>query len=166
MAVAGIGLKVKSSQKSNWSSSFVTDDWGEFRVENVPLGGLEFLSTFGPDVLINGHVFKGDSGAPIILLVDQGSHQLNGQVRKDFDMPLSGANVTLSWTHIADGKRSVVKRHARTDTSGDFSMQGLGSGEHELLLVTAAEAGYQQVVDVGYAAQHITINLAQSLPPN
>jgi hypothetical protein len=166
MAVVGMGLKVKSSQKSNWSSSFVTDDWGGFRVENVPLGELEFLSTFGPDVLINGHVFKGDSGSPISLFVDQGSHQLNGQVRKDPDTPLAGANVTLSWTHTEDGKRSVVKRHVRTDTSGHFSMQGLGSGEHELLLVTAGEVGYQQVIDVGYAAQDIIINLAQSLPSN
>jgi hypothetical protein len=166
MPVAGIGLRVKSELKDIWSSSFITDSSGRFQVENVPLGGLEFLSTFGPDVLINGLVFEGDTGSPVSLIVDQGSHRLNGQVRKDFDMPLADANVTLSWTQTGDGKHSVVKRHTRTDSSGHFAIQGLGSGEHELLLVTPAGVSYQKVIDVGHAAQDITINLAQSLPSN
>lgn len=159
MAVAGMGLRVKSSQKGNWSSSFVTDDWGGFRIENVPLGGLEFLSTFGPDVLIYGHVFKGDSASPISLLVDQGSHQLNGQVRKGLDKPLAGANVTLSWTHTEDGNRSVVKRHTRTDAAGHFSIEGIGPGPHELQLSTQDGVSIRQAVEVDYPASTITFNL-------
>jgi len=164
--VAGIGLRVKSMLKKIWSASFITDSSGSFQVENVPLGGLEFLSTFGSDVLINGHVFEGDSGSPISLLVDQGSHQLNGYIRETVDKPLAGANVTLSWSHGGEDRRSVVKHHTTTDASGYFSISNIGPGQHELQLSTANGVSLRQIVEVVYPVLTITINLDGQAPEN
>jgi hypothetical protein len=157
--VPGIGLRVKSALKSIWSSSFITDRSGRFQVENVPLGEIEFLSTFGPDVLISGHVFKGDAGSPISLLVDQGEYRINGTIREDIDKPLAGANVTLSWTDTSNGKRSIVKRHTRTDASGYFSIQDIGPGSHELQLSAPNGVTFRQVVEVVYPELTVDINL-------
>jgi hypothetical protein len=159
MPVPGIGLRVKSALKDVWSSSFITDRSGRFQIENVPLGRIEFLSTFGPDVLISGHVFKGDSGSPISLLVDQGHYQLNGHIREGIGKPFAGANVTLSWMHTVDGKRSVVKRHTRTDASGYFSITDIGPGQHELQLSTLNGVFFRQTVEVVHPELTITINL-------
>ena len=165
-AMAGVGLRVKSALKTIWSANFVTDASGEFEIDNVPLGVLEFSSTFGREMLIIEYLFEGDSGSLINLVVDQGNYQLNGLVQVDFEDPLVDASVTLSWTNSEDGMHSVVQRHTRTDVAGRFSIQGLGLGEYELLLVTRAGVSYKQVIEVDYAVQELTINLAQSLPSN
>ncbi len=159
MPVPGIGFRVKSGLKDVWSSSFIADRSGRFQVENVPLGRIEFLSTFGPDVLISGHVFKGDSGSLISLLVDQGHYQLNGHIREGIGKPFAGANVTLSWMHTVDGKRSVVKRHTRTDASGYFSITDIGPGQHELQLSTLNGVFFRQTVEVVHPELTITIDL-------
>ena len=166
IAMAGIGLRVKSALKTTWSSNFVTNASGEFEIVNVPLGELEFSSTFGREMLIIEYPFEGDSGSLINLVVDQGNHKLNGLVQVDLDDPLVNASVTLSWTYSEGSMHSVVKRHTRTDVAGRFSVHGLGSGEYELLLVTPAGISYRQVIEVDYTVQDITINLAQSLPSN
>ena len=166
IAMAGIGLRVKSVLKPKWSSNLVTDASGQFEIDNVPLGKLEISSTFGREMLIIEYLFEGDSGSLINLVVDQGNYQLNGLVQVNLEDPLVNASVTISWTYSEGGMHSAVQRHTRTDVAGRFSIHGLGSGEYELLLVTPAGVSYRQVIEVDYAVQDITINLAQSLPSN
>ena len=136
IAMAGIGLRVKSALKTTWSSNFVTNASGEFEVDNVPFGKLEFSSTFGREMLIIEYPFEGDSGSSINLVVDQGNNQLNGLVQVDFDDPLVNASVTLSWTYSEGSMHSVVKRYTRTRCCGSLFSSRAGIGK------IRATAGY------------------------
>ena len=164
IAHAGVGIKIKSAMKTQWSATFITDSAGSFEVEDVPLGELEFLSTFGHHMRITGHVFEGDFGMPTNLVVDQGEYRLNGLVRDGVDAPLVNANLALSWTHSVDGKRSVIYRYTKTDLSGRFSFENIGRGEYELQFVMPAGDHYQQIINIEYPLEELVITAAHSVP--
>lgn len=125
--------------------------------ERVPMGVIEFSSTFGPAVMITGHELSNDSNTPVVLVVDQGNHELTGFVYDQFHYPVDGANVVLSWINSQSGTRSVVDRRTTTSPSGRFSMQGIGSGEHELLITAGDGSSFHRTVDINYGSTGLTI---------
>lgn len=162
IAVPEFGIKIRSLEKatkSMWSASFITDRFGSFQVENVPLGVLEFSSTFGHALRITGHEFVGDPKSPLILVVDQGSNALSGRVYDQLKNPVGGANVVLNWEYTDGETRSVLSRQETTNASGEFSMKGLGRGEHELT-ITIASSSHRQTVDVADYNTDLMIHLS------
>jgi hypothetical protein len=164
--IPGYGVKVVIPNRLKWSATAITDEVGRFRVDNIPIGELEFSSTFGDPLRITGHQFAGEFQAPITLVVDHGPNELRGQVYDQFNNLVSGARVVLGWEKTGTGIHSVVNRHTITSSSGQFVLQGIGRGEHELVLTTDTGVAHRQTVDIGIDNSDLTIVLSQAPLPN
>ncbi len=148
-AVPGYEMKIQSPLKSRWTRNFVPDIIGEFQIANVPIGPIEFSRTFGQVLVISGHEFSGDSQTIIELVVDVGNNELRGVVYDEFYNAVPGATVILSWKHNYQGVVSIVNRRITTRPTGEFLFQGLGKGEHDLLVTSFGGLVSHQVIDIG-----------------
>ena len=149
IVVPGYEMKIQSPLKSRWVQNFVPDIIGEFEIENVPIGPIEFIKTFGQALVITGHEFSGDSQTAIELVVDVGYNELRGVVYDEFSNVVPGATVVLDWKHKYQGVVSIVTRRRTTRPTGEFLFQGLGKGEHELLVTSSDGLVGHQFVDIG-----------------
>jgi hypothetical protein len=149
IVVPGYEMKLHSTLKTRWVRNFSPDIIGEFIIENVPIGPIKFAKTFGQALEITGHKFSGNSQSPIELVVDVGYHELSGVVYDEFNNVVPGATVVLDWRHRHEGANSIVTRRSTTRPTGEFRFQGLGKGEHELLVTTFDGLVSHQIVNVG-----------------
>lgn len=149
IVVPGYKMKIQSPLKTRWVQNFVSDIIGEFHIESVPIGPIEFSKTFGQALAITGHEFSGDSQTTIELVVDDGFNELRGVVYDEFYNAVPGATVILSWNHDYHGVGSIVNRRSTTRPTGEFLFQNLGKGEHELLVATSDGLVGYQVIDIG-----------------
>ena len=164
VAIPDFRINARSRVKIRWRADIVTGLIGQFQVENVPVGSLEFSSTSGQVVTITGHHFEGDLQTPITLVVDAGSHEVNGLVYDQFYNPVSGANVNLTWVNFEGEIHSTINRSTTTNPSGYFSMKGVGSGEHDLTLATTTGVTHRQTVNILNDTTDLTIVLTQASP--
>jgi hypothetical protein len=164
VAIPDFRIKAQSRVKIQWRADIVTDLIGQFQVENVPVGTLEFSSTSGQVVTITGHHFEGDLQTPLTLVVDEGLHEVNGRVYDQFNNPVSGAKVNLSWVKFEGEIRSMVNRHTTTNPFGYFSMKGVGSGEHDLTLATITGVTHRRTVNIPNDSTGLAIVLTQASP--
>jgi hypothetical protein len=148
IVVPGYEMKVQSPLKSKWVQNFVPDIIGEFEIENVPIGPVEFFKTFGLVLVITGHEFSGDSQTVVELVVDFGYNELRGVVYDEFSHAVPGATVLLNWKHNYQEVVSIVTRRNTTGPTGEFLFQGLGKGEHELLVTSVDGLVGHQIVDI------------------
>jgi len=151
IVVPGYEMKIQSPLKTRWIQNFVPDIIGEFQIDNLPIGPIKFSKTIGLVLEITGHDFSGDSQTTIELVVDVGYNELRGVVYDEFYNTVPGATVILSWKHNYQGVVSIVNRRSTTRPTGEFFFQGLGKGEHELLVATVDGLVGHQVVDIGNA---------------
>lgn len=158
-AVPNFGIKIRSSEKDTWAATFITDRFGYFQVDQVPLGSLEFSSTYGPALRITGHEFNLDQQSSLTLIVDQGHYEVNAMVFDQFNNPVGGANVVLNWLSTAGGMRSVVTRQRITNATGQFSMKQVGSGEHDLVISATDGSTYRQTIDINSLSSALTVFL-------
>jgi hypothetical protein len=158
-AVPGFGIKIRSSAKDQWTVNFITDRFGNFQIEQVPFGMLEFSSTYGPASRITGHEFYRDLQLPLALVVDQGPYAVNAMVLDEFNNPVARASVVLNWVSTAGEMRSVVTRQGITDALGRFSMNNIGSGEHDLTISATDGSVYHQAIDVNSLSSDLTVFL-------
>lgn len=149
IVVPGYKMKIQSPLKSKWMQNFVTDIIGEFEIENVPIGPIEFFKTFGHVLVITEHEFSGDSQTVLELVVDVGYNELRGVAYDEFSNAVPGATVILNWKHNYQGVVSIVTRRSTTRPTGEFHFQGLGKGEHELLVTSVDGLVGYQIVDIG-----------------
>jgi hypothetical protein len=147
--VPGYEMKLRSTLKTRWVRHFLSDVIGEFKIENVPIGPIKFAKTFGQALEITGHEFSGGSQSAIELVVDVGYNELSGVVYDKFNNVVPGATVVLDWRHSHDGANSIVTRRSATRPTGEFRFQGLGKGEHELLVTTFDGLVSHQIVNIG-----------------
>ena len=150
IVIPGYEMKIQSPLKTRWKQNFVSDIIGEFQIENVPVGPIKFTKTFGQAMVITGHDFSGDSQTIIELVVDYGFDELRGVVYDEFYNTVPGATVILSWKLDYQGAVSIVNRRSTTRPTGEFLFQGLGKGEHELLVTFLGGLVGHQIVDIGY----------------
>jgi hypothetical protein len=149
IVVPGYEMKIQSPLKTRWRQKFVPGIIGEFEIENVPIGPIEFTKTFGQALVITGHEFSGNSQTAIELVVDVGYNELRGVVYDEFSNTVPGATVVLEWKHNSQGAISIVTRRRTTSPTGEFLFQGLGKGEHELLVTSFDGSVGRQIVDIG-----------------
>jgi hypothetical protein len=149
IVVPGYEMKLHSTLKTRWVRNFFADVIGEFKIENVPIGPIKFARTFGQALEITGHEFSGGSQSAIELVVDVGYNELSGVVYDEFNNAVPGATVLLDWRHSHEGANSIVTRRSTTRPTGEFRFQGLGKGEHELLVTTFDGLVSHQIVNVG-----------------
>ena len=67
----------------------------------------------------------------------------------EFYNAVPGATVVLDWKHSYLGVVSIVTRRSATRPGGEFLFQGLGKGEHELLVTSFDGLVGHQIVDIG-----------------
>ena len=163
IVVPGYEMKIQSPLKTRWIQNFVTDIIGEFQIENVPIGPVEFSKTFGQALAITGHEFSGDSQTTIELVVDVGYHELRGVVYDEFNNTVPGATVILSWKLNYQEVVSIVNRRGTTSPTGEFLFEGLGKGEHELLAASFDGLVGHQVVDIGNDSSERVVVLQRKL---
>ena len=111
---------------------------------------------------ITGHHFEGDLQTPLTLVVDEGPHEVNGRAYDQFNNPVSGAKVNLSWVKSEGEIRSIVNKHTTTNPFGYFSMKGVGSGEHDLTLATITGVTHRRTVNIPNDSTGLAIVLTQA----
>jgi hypothetical protein len=108
------------------------DDRGQFAMENAPTGQLTFSTQTVPRIKVRGPLLAPASEADVLLVLDEGSHELGGQVVGDHGIPVAGAQLKLSWSYKQGGSVSSSARTGVTDPSGSFRFTDLGPGPHRL----------------------------------
>lgn len=108
------------------------DERGHFRIEDAPTGRLTFTTRTVPHLKVRGPLLTPAAEQEVLLVLDEGSHQLGGRVVGDRDAPVRGAQLKLSWSHKQGGSISSSARTAVTDSDGGFRFTDLGPGPHRL----------------------------------
>jgi hypothetical protein len=154
--VAHFRLSLRSNVKPTWSRHVVTDTLGEFHIPGFPLGGYEVSSM--SDLLLNitGLRFNSDTD-PVELTVDSGEYSVSGRVYDHLGNPLAGAGIFLDWTLTRGETRNFTARRTITDPGGRFSIEGLGEGLHDFLLVANRESVYRRVLDLGRESGYLDV---------
>lgn len=143
--IPGFSLLLKATAAQNRRIPVTSDDGGYFVVEDAPAGTLMFVSLSEPRFLVSGITLPAGTAHDVELVIDWGDHELSGRVRDGSQAPVAGAEIRLSWQHVAGGAHSSSLRRARTDNEGAFRFTQLGGGPHQLE-VTAS--GYQPVKQI------------------
>ena len=159
-AVRGFGIKVRSAEKDLWVANVITNRYGGFQIDRVPLGKLEFSSTFGPALRITGYELERDE-ASLVLVADHGFNVVNGRVLDQDNRPLAGASVVIEWEHRFDGLHSMVSRQIATDVTGHFSIENIGFGMHNLMISDANGLAYTETINITNYNTDLTVVLPQ-----
>jgi hypothetical protein len=125
-------LLLQASHTSSLVLDITGDDRGQFLVENAPTGQLTFSTRTVPHIKVRGPLLTPASEADVLLVLDEGSHELGGWVVGDRDLPVAGAQLKLSWSLKQGGSISSSSRTAVTDPTGAFRFTDLGPGPHRL----------------------------------
>jgi hypothetical protein len=149
IVVPGYEMRIQSPLKARWVRKILSNIIGEFEIKNVPIGPIKITKTYGQILVISGHEFSGEPQTLIELVVDVGNNELKGVVYDEFNNTVPGATVVLDWKHHYQGTTSIVTRRSMTYPTGEFRFQGLGKGEHRLLVTTFDGLVGRQTIDVG-----------------
>jgi len=125
-------LLLQSSHAPGLALQITGDDRGRFTVEGAPTGRLTFSTRTVPHLKVRGPLLTPASEADLLLVLDEGSHELGGQVVGDHGIPVAGAQLKLSWSYKQRGSVSSSARTAVTDPGGSFRFTDLGPGPHRL----------------------------------
>jgi hypothetical protein len=137
------------------------DDRGQFALENAPTGQLTFSTRTVPHIKVRGPLLTPASDVDVLLVLDEGSHELGGWIVGDRDIPVAGAQLKLSWLHKQGDSISSSARTAVTDPNGSFRFTDLGPGPHRL--VVRAD-GYEDAFET-YGVSWNTGNVELRLRP-
>jgi hypothetical protein len=110
----------------------VSDERGNFELEDAPLGSLSFDTRASPSLRVSGLTLREGGESDVLLVLDSGEREMAGKVLDDRGDPVAGAQVSLSWSHTSGGLQSTSRRATRTDPSGSFRFSELGPGAHLL----------------------------------
>lgn len=175
--VPRLGLVIKSLSKPRWTSNVTADENGQFALNNVPQGKLEVSSrashllqttgiqfTSGSEHLlkVTGLEFVVGQNLAFDIVVDSGPYSIGGRVQDPYGEPLMGVNVLLDWRHSKGALRSVSARRTTTDFNGEFSIDRVGPGEHDLIISYGGIGAERLRVNVGYDFGQIEAVLAAS----
>lgn len=153
-AVEGVRVFVQSDEPGVlYRDPSTTDANGEYRLEAIPLG----------ETTIN---YQKKGFQPLKKPVNVDSGEVRADARLETGKVLAGRVVTESGTPVAEADvrawsmaAGAVGANAKTDASGRFSLEGLGSGIYE---VRAVRRGYMEArlpdVDIDRAGE-LTVTL-------
>jgi len=118
-----------------------TDSSGFFSLRKFPAGDV-ILSTQGPEYFkITGLTLVPDEYRSLRLVVDKGNHYLLGWVSDESGVPVAKALVTLNSEIKAGAIEYLSYRVQGSDSAGNFSFDGVGSGAH---LITVEAPGFKR----------------------
>jgi hypothetical protein len=144
--VADIELFVTTVEKDYWTTNVKADANGNFRVTEFPKGKFRVLIKTQQIVRASGLEFDPDTGVPIILTVDLGPYNIGGGIYDESGQAFDGADVYLNWALHENGVRILSTRKVNVNTSGKFRFNGLGPGNHELVVKAWKGNTFKQTV--------------------
>ncbi len=160
--VSGFRLRVRSEEKTKWVLDIVTNSIGQFRLDNVPIGGLSLSSMQGQVLSTTGYRHIGNQLLPLTLVVDEGPHKITGFVFDQYNEPVAGANVMLSWNNTEGTTSTSAYRRTITNLGGFFSIKGVGRGKHDLVVVDSSGAADRRTLNVINEFTDLTVVLTQN----
>jgi len=139
--VPGVSLWLRTAYEGAQRASVVTGGLqGDFLVERLPEGPLTLQTHASPYFSFSGIELSPGMITPVRLVLDTGSHKLDGFVLDADRRPVPGAQVSLLWSSRESGVLSRSHRQTTTDAGGYFLFTRLGSGRHTL---AASAEGYR-----------------------
>jgi protocatechuate 3,4-dioxygenase beta subunit len=132
--VSGFSLWVRSQHAGRGMRRVTSDVKGYFVAEDVPEGPLVLGTRSSPRFDITGVSMTAGSRRELTLVLDQGSHLLEGLIVDMDGRPVAAADLKLTWAHAGDHFVSRSKRTMSSDRDGYFQFTGLGPGPHRLQL--------------------------------
>ncbi len=123
-------LQLRSETATNQWLRVTGDDQGYFVVNDVPAGVLNLRTFSSPSLNINGIDLPAGEERQLPLVLDWGTHDINGWVEDSTGQPIPMARITVSWTHQDNGVRSWSSRQTVADAQGHFRVNQLGPGQH------------------------------------
>ncbi len=136
-------LALRSKAASGQTVPVISNEYGEFVVENAPEGDLVFESRTMPYYTLSGVRLSGDEKEHHVdLVVSRGQHKLLGKVISTDGNPVATPKVFITSTQVIDGIRSQASSSTAADANGRFLFTDLGAGQHT---VTVNAPGYEGV---------------------
>jgi hypothetical protein len=141
-----------------------SDERDYFELAEAPAGMLSFDTRSSPRLLVTGVSLPADGEADVLLVLDSGDHEMEGEVLDDRGDPVRGADVSLSWSWSGDGgeTRSTSTRRTRTGEDGLFHFQRLGPGKHALDVRADGYVPQAEHYEIGPYAPEVEVRLEPS----
>jgi len=149
-------MSISSEASASYNNRFVTDDAGQFYIEQFPVGQVTFQTFRPPLYKVLGIEV---SSSQIRVPIDYGWHIFSGRVNNIDGSPVRLALVELEANIKLGEIKSQSKRKTYTDRDGFFKFKNLGKGSHNLTVYIKGSPGYQQSYNIGHPniVEHITL---------
>jgi hypothetical protein len=160
--LAGFRMSLRSNRSQVARVEVVSDDGGNFTVENAPAGELTFVTRSQPSMSVLGITLEPGDSTHAELVLDWGDNKLAGRVIDDSRRPVTGASVHLSGQYVGRGIQSSSMRRTNTDSDGNFRFSELGSGMHTLTVRMKGFETATKAIDVGSYNSSVEVVLTSS----
>jgi hypothetical protein len=117
-----------------------TDGAGRFELEDLRAGEIKFESRSEPRLEATNLVLEAGESRHVEIPMDWGKNWLLGQILNTHGLPVSGAQVVLSWEERFWDVTSESRREVRSDLEGYFAVSNLGARDY---LLTVRAPGYE-----------------------
>jgi hypothetical protein len=157
--VPDFSLVLQTKETSYYNQRVFGDGAGNFEVENAPAGELRLRTKSTPYFTIEGIEMPPGGALNIPVVLDWGYDAIQGRVMNDDGYPVAVTNISLTWSHQANGINSTSRRTTAADEQGNFSFTQLGPGSHRISLNAA---GYKPVSlshDVAIQGSELVVKL-------
>jgi protocatechuate 3,4-dioxygenase beta subunit len=125
-------MTLRNAASRSPNATLSSDDEGRFAIDRAPLGELYFSTRASPSMLVRGVRLEAGDELHVPLVLDWGQHEIRGLVVDQRGSPVSGSEITLTWSHDSDGLQSSSVRRTTSDAQGNFVFKALGPGPHRL----------------------------------
>lgn len=157
--VAGFQILVQNVGMAYPGRNISSDSSGFFELKQFPAGSLQFSASGNENFHVTGVELKPDEYHNLEIVVDKGSYLLSGQVRDEFDNPISQARVVLTSDYSQADYRSTSYRLDVTDIDGSFSFAGLGGLQHRILVDAVGYENHTLDHQFRFSTDHINIRM-------
>ena len=157
--VSDFDLVIKHAASIRPNAVVRTDDLGNFELTDAPAGSLTISSQSTPAIRIEGIELAAGGRLDLPVIVDWGSHELNGVVVDARGEPVPATRVVLRWTNHADGITTSATRRTAADAFGQFAFSNLGPGPHLLHIEAPGHPAADIEHDLGRQGYDLTVRL-------
>ncbi len=153
-------LHLRSFSAYRQSTQFLSNDQGDYFVEEIPRGPLIIESLGSPYLSIHGvRPLESDATLPVDLTLGIGNRALDGQVTDSTGQPVPMASVVLSWSLRENGVTSQATHRSLTDEWGSFRFTRVSGGMHTLKVSSPGFRNAERQLNPGDSNGRVTVTL-------
>jgi hypothetical protein len=159
--IPGFALNLHSRVVAGKSVRVQGNQQGFFLVQDFPVGDAVFSTNSYPVFSVQGILVSPEPEEPIMVILDIGTHVLEGRVLDSLGGPVAGASVIMTWTFSESGVQSSSSRKTAADPDGSFVFTGLGPGLHRMQVSASGFRATVVKIDVGISRDNIVVELEE-----